>query len=101
VSGLRRLILNIVELYEYFFREAGSPSHQGGINFFKDFFKRNTHTDGFYKFSWKDKNKISTKTFLSNFSKETTSHHRVSKDKPSISTLKSPTKTSSTKCFNV
>jgi len=41
--------------------------------------------------------------FYKNFSfqsfKEITSHHRVSKDKPSTSTPKSPTKISSTKCF--
>jgi len=60
---------------------------------------KNTHNDGFYKSSWKDKNKTSTKTFPSNFSKKTTSHHRVSKDQPSTSTPKSPTKTSSRKYF--
>jgi len=42
---------------------------------------------------------ISTKTYPSNFSKETSSHNKVSKEKPSIPTLKSPTKTSSRKCF--
>ena len=60
---------------------------------------KNTHNDGFYKSSWKDTNKNSTKTSPSNFSKETTSHQKVSKHNPSTSTPKSPTKTSSTKCF--
>jgi len=45
---------------------------------------KNTHNDGLYKSSWKDK-KNSTKNYLSNFSKETPSHHRVSKEKPSTS----------------
>jgi len=60
---------------------------------------KNTHNDVFYKSPWKVKNKISTKTYPSNFSKETPSHHRVSKEKPSTFTPKSPTKTSSRKCF--
>jgi len=59
---------------------------------------KNTHNDGFYKSSWKDTNKNSTKT-SSNFLKEITSHQKVSKHNPSTSTRKSPTKTSSTKCF--
>ena len=59
---------------------------------------KNTHNDGLYKSSWKDKNKISKK-IPSNVSKETTSQHRVSKDKPSTYTLTSPTKTSSTNFF--
>jgi len=41
----------------------------------------------------------STKTSPSNFSKETTSHQKVSKHNPSTSTRMSPTKTSSTKYF--
>jgi len=60
---------------------------------------KNIHNDGLYKSSWKDTNKNSTKTSPSNFSKETTSHQKVSKHIPSTSTSKSPTKTSSTKCF--
>jgi len=63
----------------------------------KKFFFKNTHNDGFYKSSWKDKNKIQTKFFSSNFSRETTSQNKVSKDKHS--TLESPTKISSRKCF--
>ena len=42
---------------------------------------------------------IATKTFPSIFSKETTFDQRVSKDKPSISIPKSPTKTSTQKMF--
>jgi len=38
-----------------------------------------------------------TKTLPSNFSKETTPHHKIYKDKPS--TPKSPIKTSNKKCF--
>ena len=60
---------------------------------------KNTHNDGFYKSSWKDTNKNSTKTSPSNFSKETTSHKKVSKHNPFTSIPKSSTKTSSTKCF--
>jgi len=60
---------------------------------------KNIHNDGFYKSSWKHTNKLSTQTSPSNFSKETTSHHKVSQPNPSTSTPKSPTKTSRTKCF--
>jgi len=60
---------------------------------------KNTHNDGFYKSSWKDTNKNSTKNSPSNFSKETTSYQKVSKHNPSTSTFKSLTKTSTTKCF--
>jgi len=75
VSGLRREIQDIIELYEYSSLEK--LVHQAikvesqllkKINF------KNTHNDGFYKSSCKDKNKISIKTFPSNFSKETTSN---------------------------
>jgi len=55
---------------------------------------KNTHNDGFYKSSWKDNNNNP-----SNFSNNTTSHQKVSKHNPSTSTPKSPTKTSSIKCF--
>jgi len=53
------------------------------------------HNDGYYQSSWK--NKSSSKTFPSNFGKESTYNPRVSK--PSTTTPKSPTKTSSRKCF--
>jgi len=49
-----------------------------------------TNDDGFYKYSEKDKNNISTKTSPSNFSKETTSSYKVFKDKSSTSTPNSP-----------
>jgi len=58
---------------------------------------KNTHNDGFYKSSWKDKNKFQHQDSPSNFSKETTLHHKGSGDRPY--TPKSPTKTSSQKCF--
>ena len=60
---------------------------------------KNTHNDDFYKSSRKDTNKNSTKTSPSNFLKQTTSHQKVSKNNPSTFTPKSPTKTSSIKCF--
>jgi len=41
---------------------------------------KNTHNDGFYESSLKDANKNFTKTSPSNFSKETTTHQKVSKD---------------------
>jgi len=100
VSGLRREIQYIVELYEYSSLEkVVHLAIKVESQLLKKTNFKNTHNDGFYKSLWKDKNKISTKYFLSNFSKETTSHHIVSKEKPSTSTNKSPTKTSSTKCF--
>jgi len=52
---------------------------------------KNTHNDGFYKSTWKGK-KIQNQYYLSNFSKETTPHHKPY-------TPKSPTKTSSKKYF--
>jgi len=60
---------------------------------------QNTHNDGLYTSSRKDANKKFPQTSPSNFSKETTSHQNVSKHNPPTSTPKSPTKTSSTKCF--
>jgi len=98
VSGLRREIKDIVELYEYSSLKKlvhlviKVESHILTKKTFKI-----THHDGFYKSLRKDNN-ISTKT-SSKFSKETTSSYKVFKDKPSTSTSKSPTKPSSTKCF--
>ena len=60
----------------------------------KTSFKK-SHNDGFYHSSWKNKNKTSS-NFPSNF-KESTFKTRESR--PSPSTPKSPTKTSSRKCF--
>jgi len=100
VSGLRREIQDIVELYEYFSLEKLvhlAVKVESQVSKKKSF--KNAHNDGFYKSSWKDKNKTSTKTYPSNFSKETTSHHRVPKENPPTSTPKSPTKTSSRNIF--
>jgi len=63
----------------------------------KNYFN-NTHNDDFYKSSWKgQKTKIQNQDSPSNFSKETTPHHKDSRYKPS--TPKSLTKTSRQKCF--
>ena len=58
---------------------------------------KHIHDDGFYNSSRKDANKISTQISPSNFSKETISSQKVSKQDPS--TPKSHTKTSEIKCF--
>ena len=100
VSGLRREIKDVVELYEYSSLKKlvhlaiKVESHILTKTTFK-----NTHPDDFYKSSGNDKNNISTTNSPSNFSKETTSSYNVFKDKPYTSTPKSPTKPSSTKCF--
>jgi len=97
VSGLRREIQDIVELYEYSsLLKLVHLANKVESQLLKKTNFKNIDSDGFYKSSWKDKNKISSKTFPSKFSKETTSNHRVFK--PSTSTSKSPTKTSNTKC---
>jgi len=89
VSGLKREIQYIVEIYEYSsLDKVVSLTIKVESLLLQQTNFINTNNDGFYKSSWKDKNKTSTKTFPS----ETTSHHRVSKDTPSISTPKSPTK---------
>jgi len=96
VSGLRREIQNVVELYEYTSLEKiGSLSHQGLITTFKENIFQNTHNDGFYNSSWKGKNQISKQYNPSNSSKESTPQN----ENLSPSMTKSPTKTSSTKCF--
>ena len=97
VSGLRRDILDVVELYEYSSLEKLvhlAIKVESQISKKKSF--KNSHNDGFYHSSWKNKNKSSS-TFPSNFLKESTYKPRDSK--PSTSTPKSPTKTSSKKCF--
>ena len=60
---------------------------------------QNTHNDDFYKSSWTDKNKFQNRDFPSTFSRESTSQKQLSKDNPSPSSPKSPTKTSNKKCF--
>jgi len=100
VSGLRREIEDIVELYEYSsLKKVVHLAIKVESQLLKKTTLKNTHNDGFYKSSWKDTNKNSTKTSPSSFSKETTSHQKVSKRNPSTSTPKSPTKTSRTKCL--
>jgi len=100
VSGLRREIQDIVELYKYSsLKKVVHLAIKVASQLLEKTILKNTHNDGFSKFSWKDRNKNSTKTSPSNFSKETTSHQKVYKNNPSTTTLKSPTKTSSTKCF--
>ena len=99
VSGLRREIQDIVELYEYSLKKVVHLAIKVESQLLKKTTLKNTHHDGFYKSSWKDTNKNFTKPSPSNFSKETTSHQNVSKHNPSTSTPTSPTKTSRTKCF--
>ena len=97
VSGLQREIQDVVELYEYTSLEKMAYL---AIKVESQVLKKNsfnTHNDDFYKSSWKGKNKFQNQYSPSDFSKETTPHHKDSRDKPS--TPKSPTKTSSKKCF--
>ena len=98
VSGLRRKIQDVVEIYEYSSLEKmvhlaiKVESQLSKKNHFK-----NSHNDGYYQSSWKNKNKSSSKTFPSDFEKDSTYNPRHSK--PSTSIPKSPTKTPNTKCF--
>jgi len=94
VSGLRREIQDVVELYEYSSLEKlVHLAIKVESQILKKTYSKNSHNDGYYHSSWKNKNKSSSKTFPSNFSKESTYNPRDSK--PSIITPKSPTKTSS------
>jgi len=100
VSGLRREIKDVVELYEYSsLKKLVHLAIKVESHILTKTTFTTTHHDGFYKSSMKDKNNISTTTSPSNFSKETNSSYKVFKDKPSTFTPKSPTKPSSTKCF--
>jgi len=100
VSGLRREIQNVVELYEYTSLEKlvhlaiKVESQILKKNTFK-----NTHNDDFYKSSWKEKNKFQNQDSPSNLSRESISQHQPSKDNLSPSRLKSSSKTSNKKCF--
>jgi len=97
VSGLRREIKDFVKLHEYSsLKKVVHLAIKVESHLLKTAFK-NIHDDGFYKSSRKDANKISTKTYPSNFSNQPTSKPKVSTKNPS--TPKSPTKTSKTKCF--
>jgi len=97
VSGLKREIQDVVELYEYTSLEKlvhlaiKVESQISKKNSFK-----NSHNDGFYHRSWTNKQK-STSTFSSNFKKEST--YKSKDSKPSPSTPISPTKTSRKICF--
>jgi len=68
VSGLRREIQDIVDLYEYYSLEKLIHlALKVESQILKKTNLKNTHNVGFYKSSCKDKNKISTKTFPSNY----------------------------------
>jgi len=96
VSGLRRDIQDVVELYEYSSLEKLvhlAIKVESQISKKTSFQK--SHNDGFYHSYWKNKNKTSS-TFPSNFKEST---YKPREFRPSPSTPKSPTKTSSRKCF--
>jgi len=98
VSGLQREIQDVVELYEYTSLEKlVHLAIKIEPRVLKKHSLKTTHNDGFYKSSWKDKHKFQNQESPSNFSIETTPHHKTYKDR--TSTPKSPTKTSSQKCF--
>jgi len=102
VSGLRREIKDVVELYEYSsLKKLVHLAIKVEPHILTKTTFKTTHHDGFYKSSGKDINNISTTTYPSNFSKETTSSYNAFKDKSSTSTFtpKSPTKPLNTKCF--
>ena len=96
VNGSRREIQNVVEVYEYtslekFVYLAIKVESQ----LLKKSSFKHTHNDGFYNSSWKGKHQFSKQVNPLNSSKESTPQ----KEHPSPSRTKSPTKTSSTKCF--
>jgi len=100
VSGLRREIRDVVEVYDYSsLKKLVHLAIKVESQISKKTTFKNTPNDGFYKSSGKDANNISTKTSPSHFSKEITTHQKVSKDHHSTSTTKSPTKTPNMKCF--
>jgi len=64
VSGLRREIQDVVELYEYSSLEKlVHLAIKVESQILKKTFFKTTYNDGFYHSSWKDKNKTSSKTF--------------------------------------
>ena len=70
VSGLRREIKDIVELYEYSsLKKVVHLAIKVESHFLKKTTFQNTHNDGFYTSSGKDAHKISTQTSPSNFSR--------------------------------
>ena len=91
VSGLRREIQVVVELSEYTsLQKLVHLAIKVESQVLKKNSFKNTYNDGFYKSSWKGKNKFQNQDSRSKFEKETTPHHKDSKDKPS--TPKSLTK---------
>ena len=67
VSGLRREIQDVVELYEYSSLEKlVHLAIKVESKCLKKTHFKTTHNDGFYKSSWKNKNQTSSKTFLPN-----------------------------------
>jgi len=98
LSGLRREIQNVVELYEYTSLEKlVHLAIKVESQLLKKTSFKHTHNDGFYNSYWKGKSNFSKQDNPSNSSKE--SIPRTSKDNPSPSRTKSSNKTSSTKCF--
>ena len=73
LSGLRREIQNVVELYEYTSLEKlVHLAIKVEPQFLKKRSFKHTHNDGFYNSSWKGKNKFSKQDNPSNSSKEST-----------------------------
>jgi len=100
VSGLRREIRDVVEVYEYYsLKKLVHLAIKVESQILKKTTFKNTHSDDFYKSSRKDANNIYTKSSPSHSSKEITTHQKVSKDHLFTFTTKSPTKTSNMKCF--
>jgi len=70
VSGLRRDIQDVVELYEYSSLEKlVFLAIKVESQLSKKTFSKTTHNDGYYQSSWKNKTKFSSKTFPSNLVK--------------------------------
>ena len=100
LSGLRREIQNVVELYEYTSLEKlVHLAIKVESQILKKKYFKNTHNDGFYKSSWKDKINFKIKIFLPISLENPPPQHKICKDNPSPSSTKSSTKTSSKKCF--
>ena len=71
VSGLKREIQDIVELYGYsFLKKVVHLAIKVESQLLKKKTFKNTHNDGFYKSSWKDTNKILQKLLLPIFQKK-------------------------------
>jgi len=95
VSGLRRDIQDVVELYESSLENLVHLAIKVESQLLKKTSFQKSHNDGFYHSSWKNKNKTSS-NFPSNFKDST---YKTRDSKPSPSNPKSPTKTSNRKCF--